>query len=118
MAELNYFHFCDTANTTENGKLNLTGIFTEVNIKTLPAVHPQMSLVAGIELDEGTHKISIKDEEGALVFDDSSVTATTEQKKFSVITNISLYQIKEKGLHKFEILVDGEKIGEASFEAK
>jgi len=41
----------DYANVTREGKLNVMGLFTIINVATLPWVHPQMQLV--LELEAG-----------------------------------------------------------------
>lgn len=41
----------DYANVTSDGKLNIMGIFGEINAQSLPWIHPQMQLVFQAEAD-------------------------------------------------------------------
>lgn len=52
----------DAANLSQEGKLNILGVFDAVHVATLPAVHPRAHLVARISggrSDVGTHAMSL-----------------------------------------------------------
>ena len=53
--------FADAANISQEGKLNILGVFDALQIGTLPAVHPRATLVVRLkaeEGDEGLHALS------------------------------------------------------------
>ena len=54
--------FADAANLSQEGKLNILGVFDAVQVSTLPAVHPRAHLVVrlkGTRLDIGIHSMSL-----------------------------------------------------------
>lgn len=53
--------FADAANISQEGKLNILGVFDALAIGALPAVHPRATLVVRLkaeEGDEGMHALS------------------------------------------------------------
>jgi hypothetical protein len=55
--------FADAANLSQEGKLNVLGVFDAVQVATLPAVHPRANLVVrlkGSRLDIGKHAVTLK----------------------------------------------------------
>ena len=76
---LNLF-FCEDANTTDNGKLNVQGIYNELYSSGFPAKQDHMTLAGIIEWDrkdhgEQTFRIDIVDPENKSIF---SIDANTE----------------------------------------
>jgi hypothetical protein len=54
--------FADAANLSQEGKLNILGVFDAVQVATLPAVHPRAHLVVrlkGTRHDVGLHTMSL-----------------------------------------------------------
>jgi hypothetical protein len=55
--------FADAANLSQEGKLNILGVFDALQVGTLPALHPRATLVVhlkGSALDVGTHKVALR----------------------------------------------------------
>lgn len=55
--------FADAANLSQEGKLNVLGVFDAVQVGTLPAVHPRATLVVrlkGTAADAGTHALTLR----------------------------------------------------------
>jgi hypothetical protein len=55
--------FADAANLSQEGKLNVLGVFDAVQVANLPAVHPRANLVVrlkGTRLDIGKHSVTLK----------------------------------------------------------
>jgi hypothetical protein len=55
--------FADAANLSQEGKLNVLGVFDAVQVGTMPAVHPRAHLVVrlkGTPFDAGTHRVSLR----------------------------------------------------------
>jgi len=55
--------FADAANLSQEGKLNVLGVFDALQVATLPAVHPRAHLVVhlkGTQLDVGAHTVSFR----------------------------------------------------------
>jgi hypothetical protein len=55
--------FADAANLSQEGKLNILGVFDALQVATLPALHPRATLVVhlkGTAADAGTHRVSLQ----------------------------------------------------------
>ncbi|MDB4905881.1 MAG: hypothetical protein JWO05_665 [Gemmatimonadetes bacterium] len=55
--------FADAANLSQEGKLNVLGVFDALQVAALPAVHPRAHLVVhlkGTALDTGVHSVSLR----------------------------------------------------------
>ena len=55
--------FADAANLSQEGKLNIMGVFDALQVGTLPALHPRATLVVhlkGSAADAGTHRVSLQ----------------------------------------------------------
>jgi hypothetical protein len=55
--------FADAANISQEGKLNVLGVFDAVHVGTLPAVHPRATLVVrlkGGSDDAGQHAVTLR----------------------------------------------------------
>ena len=55
--------FADAANLSQEGKLNILGVFDAVQVGQCPAIHPRAHLVVrlkGTPLDAGTHAVTLR----------------------------------------------------------
>lgn len=55
--------FADAANLSQEGKLNILGVFDTLQVGTLPALHPRATLVVhlkGSAADAGNHRVSLQ----------------------------------------------------------
>ena len=55
--------FADAANLSQEGKLNVLGVFDAVHVANLPAVHPRATLVVrlkGSAADVGNHALTLR----------------------------------------------------------
>ncbi len=55
--------FADAANLSQEGKLNVLGVFDALQVASLPAVHPRAHLVVhlkGTNTDTGTHTVGFR----------------------------------------------------------
>ncbi len=55
--------FADAANLSQEGKLNILGVFDAVQVGSLPAVHPRAHLVVrlkGDRSDVGSHSVTLR----------------------------------------------------------
>ena len=60
---LSFALFADAANLSQEGKLNILGVFDAVQVATLPAVHPRAHLVVrlkGGRDDVGSHAVMLQ----------------------------------------------------------
>ena len=55
--------FADAANLSQEGKLNILGVFDAVQVATMPTVHPRATLVLrlkGTSADVGRHTVALR----------------------------------------------------------
>jgi hypothetical protein len=55
--------FADAANLSQEGKLNILGVFDAVQVATMPTVHPRATLVLrlkGTSSDVGRHTVALR----------------------------------------------------------
>ncbi len=60
---LTFALFADAANLSQEGKLNILGVFDAVQVATLPAVHPRAHLVMrikGTRNEHGKHSVALR----------------------------------------------------------
>src|SRR6476469_7430717 len=54
--------FADAANVSQEGKLNILGVFDALQVSTLPSLHPRATLVVhlkGSPSDAGAHRVTL-----------------------------------------------------------
>jgi hypothetical protein len=51
---------CDYALTAQDGKISAIGLFSQINVARLPAVHGRLFIVAVLEADPGTYELSLQ----------------------------------------------------------
>jgi len=57
--ELHSLLLCDYALTAQDGKISAIGIFSQINVAHLPAVHGRMFVVAILEAEPGRHDLQL-----------------------------------------------------------
>ncbi|HEU5173867.1 MAG TPA: hypothetical protein VFT96_03860 [Gemmatimonadaceae bacterium] len=61
--QVSFALFADAANLSQEGKLNILGVFDALQVGGLPSIHPRAHLVVhlkGTPLDAGTHSVSLR----------------------------------------------------------
>ncbi len=110
----------DYANVTQEGKLNIMGIFDSIHAQKFPALHPEMKLVtqfeAGIAEVRKVHQLEIvlMGADGARLFSVSGQLQVGEIQsgtlyKTNNILNIRGLKFEQPGEFEFKILVNGEE---------
>ena len=51
---------CDYALTAQDGKISAIGLFSQINVMSLPAVHGRLFIVAVLETDPGVHELDLQ----------------------------------------------------------
>jgi hypothetical protein len=125
--DLSYFLTADYANITQDGKLNVMGIFSSINAYRFPAVHRQMYLVA--QLTAGPFEygrscevmIRLIDEDASELLN-FNVSVDVPAGDQGQIVHVNLFwrldnvQFSRPGRHVFGILVDNDTKGELIIE--
>jgi hypothetical protein len=61
--QVSFALFADAANLSQEGKLNILGVFDALQVGALPAVHPRAHLVVhlkGTSIDVGAHTVTLR----------------------------------------------------------
>ena len=118
--ELTLAVLADAANRSDNGKLNILGIFTSLFASQTPCQHPQMTLVLSFQaspMERGTQQVvAIKlvnaDGQTVLAPPDSTLLVPAEGAELSpglnLIANLNGVTFPTFGSYQFDILVNGE----------
>jgi len=110
--------FADAANLSQEGKLNVLGVFDALHVGSVPAVHPRATLVVRLKAspdDAGTHALSFAwlNPAGEEVWSSNGEVAVqtppsgTLEVDIPVIAALDL-PIAEGGLHLMRVELDGE----------
>ena len=116
--ELKMGLIADYANITQDGKLNVMGIFSRILAQAFPVTHPVMHLVlvfnAGTA-ERGREKevqIRLLDDDGQSVIDINGKFTVPDQPGATVdlqqIFAIQLLQFKKPGHYAFHVLINGD----------
>jgi hypothetical protein len=57
---LNALLLCDYAITAKDGKISAVGVFSQINVARLPALHGRCFIVAILEASSGPHDLSLQ----------------------------------------------------------
>ncbi len=111
----------DSANISQEGKLNILGEFNQINAPTLPALHPAMSLVLRLEagpVEYGQEKhleVSLVDADGNRVLEVGTAKVSVPNagpgKRARIVTvlNIQNTVLQRYGDYAFVVLVNGDE---------
>lgn len=58
--ELRALLLCDYALTAQDGKISALGVFSQINVARLPAVHPRLFIVAVLDAAPGSHELTLQ----------------------------------------------------------
>ncbi len=109
----------DSANVSQEGKLNIMGIFTQINAQSLPLRYPHMTLVFTLEaqVPEGGRQhqavINCMDEDGGKLFEanatiDVDIKDPGKPATINQIINFQMMEFRREGDYSFNILVNNE----------
>lgn len=116
----------DYANTSQDGKLNIMGVFNRILTKDFPTVHLEMRLVFRLEAQpsergrQATLEIKLLDADanilqnltGRLTIPEQSPQPTVQIDQILRLTTVAF---EKPGNYRFDILVDGDLKAEVPF---
>jgi hypothetical protein len=119
---LSFALFADGANLSQEGKLNILGVFDAMQVATFPSVHPRAHLVVrlkGTRADIGQHRVAFswKNSEGNELWtsngqlDIGAPPPAVTEIDLPLIAPIDL-PLDIPGTYTMAILIDGERQGE------
>jgi hypothetical protein len=115
--------FADSANLSQEGKLNILGVFDAVQVAGLPTVHPRTHFVVRVKAnanDAGSHTLAFrwlnpKDEELWSSSGEMTVAATPNpafEVDLPIIAVVDL-PLSATGQYRMEVRLDGKPTAEA-----
>jgi hypothetical protein len=116
LGEVRLAALCDHALVGQDGKVSLLGIFRNISVSGLPAQHPRMFLVAILGLDVGPHSVVVKllkpDGQQAMPNPPEISVHAAAGQDVNVIVELNNMSFTTYGMHKFQLTVDGDAIGD------
>lgn len=118
--QLHTLLLCDYALTAQDGKIGAMGIFSQINVSRLPAVHGRCFVVAIMEADPGRYELTLQliSPTGTPLLPRPPVFrievpagATTA----NVVADLQGLEIKEVGRHRFELRQGDRVLGSTPF---
>ncbi len=114
--EIRLAALCDHALVGQDGKVSLLGIFRNISVSGLPAQHPRMFLVAILGLDVGAHSVVVRllkpDGQQAMPNPPEISVHAAAGQDVNVIVELNNMSFTTYGLHKFQLSIDGDAIGD------
>jgi hypothetical protein len=114
--EIRLAALCDHALVGQDGKVSLMGIFRNISVSGLPAQHPRMFLVAILGLEVGPHSVIVKllrpDGQQAMPNPPEISVHAAAGQDVNVIVELNNMSFTTYGMHKFQLTVDGNAIGD------
>ena len=114
--EIRLAALCDHALVGQDGKVSLMGIFRNISVSGLPAQHPRMFLVAILGLEVGPHSVVVKllrpDGQQAMPNPPEISVHAAAGQDVNVIVELYNMSFTTYGMHKFQLTVDGNAIGD------
>ena len=116
----------DEANITQDGKLNVMGIFDRIAASSFPTVHPKMVFAFRVHAefaDAGQQygvRVRLMDEDGGVIFEANGEIVAPEVRpgEFSTANQIFTLmgvQFGQPGVYKFVVTVDDMELQETPF---
>lgn len=105
---------CDHALTAQDGKISAIGIFGQINVARLPAVHPRLFIVAMLDAQPGAHDLTLQvlSPSGAPLLERQpqlhmEVPAGTSTA--NIVADLNGLEVRELGRHEVQ-LREGERL--------
>jgi len=117
---IHYSHLCEKSFLSQNGNLNLIGIFEKISSPQFPVAFPQLSIVTSLEGEIGQHQMMIKilnsktqQEIMSPITLNINVEAnkdhpTTKPQNIRIIGDINNLTLKEAGEYEVQLFINGE----------
>ena len=108
---INFVHLCDSAFFSQEGKLNIIGMFKTIGVAKLPATHPKLTIVLDVNIAKSMKlKIQIlkKDTGETIAKLEGKLDRKGEgknEKEMCFVSDFNNVKFEEFGDYRFEILV-------------
>ena len=111
---------CDYALTAQDGKISAIGLFSQINVARLPAVHGRLFIVAVLEAEPGTYELTLQvlAPSGASVLDRAPqlrIAVPPGATTANVVANLNGMKMSELGRHRIELRAGDKLLGSTPF---
>ena len=113
-----YLLICDHAFLDKNNKLNVIGLFDNVNLNTLPGNILKIVIIGCYEMGldlESTVSLEVNilrpDNSQLIHLDNKSAAINSSDNTLRFVFEMGNLKFDKEGIHSIEVLVNGEKIG-------
>lgn len=118
--ELHALLLCDYALTAKDGKISAVGVFSQINVAQLPAVHGRLFVVAVLEAAPGPYPLvlQIVAPSGADVLPNPprlQIEVPVGTTTANVIADLNGLEVREIGRHRVELRTGERVLGSAPF---
>ncbi len=118
--ELHSLLLCDYALTAKDGKISAVGIFSQINVARLPAVHGRLFVVAILEAEPGAHQLQLQvlSPSGEPVLANPprlQIEVPTTATTANIVADLNGLEVKELGRHRLELRSGDRLLGSAPF---
>ena len=118
--ELHSLLLCDYALTAKDGKISAVGIFSQINVPQLPAIHGRLFVVAVLAADPGPYPLMLQivAPSGAEVLPSPprlQIEVPPGTTTANVIADLNGLEVREIGRHRLELRSGDDVLGTAPF---
>lgn len=118
--ELHTLLLCDYAMTAQDGKISAIGIFSQINVAKLPAVHGRCFIVAVLEAEPGPYELTLQvvSPKGQPVLDQAPqlrIEVPANATTANIVADLKGMRIGELGRHRIELRSGDRMLGSAPF---
>lgn len=111
---------CDYALTAQDGKISAIGLFSQINVARLPAVHGRLFIVCVLEAEPGPYELSLRvvAPSGASVLERApqlKITVPPNATTANVVADLKGLKLEELGRHRIELRSGGAPLGSTPF---
>jgi hypothetical protein len=111
---------CDYALTAQDGKISAIGLFSQINVGRLPAVHGRLFIVAVLEAEPGPYELTldVMAPSGASVLDRTPqlrISVPPNATTANVVADLKGLKVQELGRHRIELRSDHTVLGSTPF---
>ncbi len=121
-AKLNFSFLCDYASVSREGKLNLNGIFEDINVRSFPAHHPVMFMAANISGvnsgDNFTCELVLDEGDKKRLAVITQRIKVDPNKKFGFLGQFVNVRYECAGSYALKFYVDNKEIGSHGFQVR
>lgn len=119
--KVNYILFCDVAPISRDGTPSFLGVFSGIKSAVVPFEMQRFTVVAEIVIeDDNKHQVraALFNEDGSQITKSREIQVNNSSvggENHGVVLTLSDFILKEVGVYKVSILIDGQEVGSSNF---